>query len=191
MGKTKKKMPVAARFDPYRRNTTRITDLCDMLSAATANTIKEGAAMEDDAHEAHEDAAHAGSDGDDEGGAETRGKILQRHKREWKSLRSKLNDLKAHKKAMGHGTLAKKDAKKDVAKEIKAMEEAMRSVPSAPSNSRVSTVICCARAWSIGTTRILRLPLHPPMQMHLTCPWPRNAGCRYFLGPGFDTTKNW
>ena len=56
------------------------------------------------------------------------GKILQRHKREWKSLRSKLNDLKAHKKAMGHGTLAKKDAKKDVAKEIKSMEEAMRSV---------------------------------------------------------------
>ena len=81
---------------------------------------------DDDAQVAHD--AHAGSDGDDEGGAETRGKILQRHKREWKSLRSKLNDLKAHKKAMGHGTLAKKDAKKDVAKEIKSMEEAMRSV---------------------------------------------------------------
>lgn len=78
------------------------------------------------------DAAHAGSDGDDEGCDETRGKILQRHKREWKSLRSKLNDLKAHKKAMGHGTLAKKDAKKDVAKEIKSMEEVMRSDPASP-----------------------------------------------------------
>ena len=29
------------RFDPYKRETTRITDLCDMFSAATANTIKE------------------------------------------------------------------------------------------------------------------------------------------------------
>lgn len=66
------------------------------------------------------------TDGDDEKGPETRGKILQRHKREWKSLRSKLNDMKAHKKAMGHGTLAKKGAKKDVAIEIKSLEEAMR-----------------------------------------------------------------
>ena len=66
------------------------------------------------------------TDGDDEKGPETRGKILQRHKREWKSLRAKLNDMKAHKKAMGHGTLAKKGAKKDVAIEIKALEEAMR-----------------------------------------------------------------
>ena len=73
-----------------------------------------------------EDPASGVSDGEDEGRANTRGKILQRHKREWKSLRSKLNDMKAHKKAMGHGTLAKKGAKKDVAKEIKALEEAMR-----------------------------------------------------------------
>lgn len=118
------------RFDPYKRDTTRITDLCDMLSAATASTIQEGTAMTDDGDNppTHDNAAHAGSDGDDEGCDETRGKILQRHKREWKSLRSKLNDLKAHKKAMGHGTLAKKDAKKDVAKEIKSMEEAMRLV---------------------------------------------------------------
>lgn len=49
----------------------------------------------------------------------TRGSILQRHKREWKVLRSQLDDLKAHKRAMGTATLEKKIAKKDVAKEIK------------------------------------------------------------------------
>jgi hypothetical protein len=34
--------------------------------------------------------------------------------------------MKAHKKAMGHGTLTKKHEKKDLAKEIKSMEEVMR-----------------------------------------------------------------
>jgi hypothetical protein len=34
--------------------------------------------------------------------------------------------MKAHKKAMGHGTLAKKDAKKDLATDIKTLEETMR-----------------------------------------------------------------
>ena len=120
-----------SRFDPYRRDVTRITDLCDMLSAATASTLNEGTAMEDDGENAaqHHASAMEGEDSDgdsDVSGVETRGKILQRHKREWKSLRSKLNDMKAHKKAMGHGTLAKKDAKKDVSKEIKALEETMR-----------------------------------------------------------------
>ena len=38
----------------------------------------------------------------------------------------RLNDMKAHKKAMGHGTLTKKHEKKDLAKEIKSMEEVMR-----------------------------------------------------------------
>ena len=49
MGKSKKNKMThgAGRFDPYKRETTRITDLCDMLSAATANTIKEGNSMED------------------------------------------------------------------------------------------------------------------------------------------------
>ena len=39
---------------------------------------------------------------------------------------NRLNDMKAHKKAMGHGTLSKKYEKKDLAKEIKSMEELMR-----------------------------------------------------------------
>lgn len=49
MGKSKKnkKTTGAGRFDPYKRETTRITDLCVMLSSATANTIKEGNSMED------------------------------------------------------------------------------------------------------------------------------------------------
>ena len=59
------------RFDPYKRDATRITDLCDMLSAATANTIKEGTSMEDDddmqADRPGLEAEGSGSDGGDEG----------------------------------------------------------------------------------------------------------------------------
>ena len=55
----------------------------------------------------------------------TRGSILQRHKREWKILRTQLEDLKAHKRAMGAATLEKKIAKKDVAKEIKNQMNAL------------------------------------------------------------------
>ncbi len=59
------------RFDPYKRDATRITDLCDMLSAATANTIKEGTSMEDDDEMQAErpglEAEGSGPDGDDEG----------------------------------------------------------------------------------------------------------------------------
>ena len=109
------------------------------------------------------DAAHAGSDGNDEGCDETRGKILQRHKREWKSLRSKLNDLKAHKKAMGHGTLAKKDAKKDVAKEIKSMEEVMRSDPASPACECV-----CAESRVIALYSAA-LGSHPTQNLLLQC----------------------
>ena len=133
------------RFDPYKRETTRITDLCNMLSAATASTLREDNVMEmeqDEAKAEHRsgDSASEGEHNNEEGKVETRGKILQRHKREWKSLRSKLHDMKAHKKAMGHGTLAKKDAKKDVAKEIKALEEAMRCAHC----SHMPTMACAA-----------------------------------------------
>mmetsp|Transcript_48444 Transcript_48444/g.115184 ORF Transcript_48444/g.115184 Transcript_48444/m.115184 type:complete len:185 (+) Transcript_48444:169-723(+) len=110
----------AARYNPYARSTTRITDLCDMLSSATSGTIKAGTEMDD---EDHAGPAERGSD-DEGGGAgveDTEGKILQRHKREWKGLRSQLGDKKAHKKAMGAATLAKKSAKKELGKEIKAL----------------------------------------------------------------------
>lgn len=162
-------MASLCRFDPYKRDTTRITDLCEMLSSATASTIKEGTAMVDDEENLSAlDAAHAGSDGDDEGCDETRGKILQRHKREWKSLRSRLNDLKAHKKAMGHGTLAKKDAKKDVAKEIKNMEEVMRSDPASP----VPANVCVPNlATSHATSHVCSAALgsHPTQNSLLQC----------------------
>ncbi len=86
--------------------------------------------MEDEAVEDDKSGSKTAQDELNEGEPETekqvtRGSILQRHKREWKALRSQLEDLKAHKRAMGSATLEKKIAKKDVAKEIKMQTNAL------------------------------------------------------------------
>eukprot|EP00960_Hanusia_phi_P043184 755907-Hanusia_phi.AAC.3 len=132
MGKTKKKGK-ASRFSPYGRDTTRITDLCNMLEKSTANTLKEGEVMEDGLEDAAEEIAEAGSQEQGKSNGEedssegmTRGKILQRHKKEWRALRCQLDTMKSHKKAMGAGTLEKKNAKKTLGKEIKTLEESLK-----------------------------------------------------------------
>mmetsp|Transcript_56471 Transcript_56471/g.138610 ORF Transcript_56471/g.138610 Transcript_56471/m.138610 type:complete len:181 (-) Transcript_56471:359-901(-) len=112
----------AARYNPYGRDTTRITDLCDMLSTTVAG-VKAAPSMEDDEREQRPAEAGGGEEEEREETAPTRGKVLQRHKREWKELRARLEDMKAHKKAMGAATLEKKNAKKVVAKEIKRMQD--------------------------------------------------------------------
>jgi hypothetical protein len=132
MGKSSKKKHGAREFhyNPYGKSTTRITDLCDLLSSATASTISAQPLMEDEAVEDDKSGSKTAQDELNEGEPETekqvtRGSILQRHKREWKALRSQLEDLKAHKRAMGSATLEKKIAKKDVAKEIKMQTNAL------------------------------------------------------------------
>ena len=132
MGKSKKsKAAGGMRYMPYGRTTTRITDLCDMLSSATAGTIKEQPLMDDEGVE-EEGGVRRPVDGEESDGEGdepkmTRGKIEQRHKKEWKALRSQLEDMKMHKRAIGSRTLEKKTAKKDTAKEIKGMMEEMTS----------------------------------------------------------------
>jgi len=49
----------AARYNPYGRQTTRITDLCNMLSAATSSTIKAGEEMEDEERENPAERGHS------------------------------------------------------------------------------------------------------------------------------------
>ena len=85
-----------------------------------------------DEDDAVKDIGHVETKEEDSGGDEpatekqiTRGSIQQRHKKEWKILRAQLEDLKAHKRAMGSATLSKKIAKKDVAKEIKLQINAL------------------------------------------------------------------
>jgi hypothetical protein len=129
MGKSSKKKQNGREFhySPYGRSTTRITDLCDMLSSATAGTISAEPIMDED-NVASQDEKKAECASDEEPKAEkqiTRGSILQRHKREWKVLKTQLEDLKAHKRAMGAATLEKKIAKKDVGKEIKTQMNAL------------------------------------------------------------------
>ena len=131
MGKTKKKGG-ASRFSPYGRDTTRITDLCNMLEKSTANTLREGEAMQDGEPTVEETVEARTQEQGESGGEEeqgegmTRGKILQRHKKEWRALRCQLDSMKSHKKAMGAGTLEKKNAKKALAKEIKTLEENLK-----------------------------------------------------------------
>jgi hypothetical protein len=144
MGKVKKAKAgkgftgtTASRYSPYGRDTTRITDLCDMLSSSVSK-IKSASTMDED-DVAEEEPAQAraeddgggesetdGQDNDGSSGKASRGKIQQRHKREWKELRAHLEDMKAHKKAMGSATLEKKTNKKVLAKEIKRLTEEMQ-----------------------------------------------------------------
>ena len=132
MGKSAKRKRNGQEFqyNPYGRTTTRITDLCDLLSSATASTLSAQPIMDED--DAVKDIGPVETKEEDSGGDEpatekqiTRGSIQQRHKKEWKILRAQLEDLKAHKRAMGSATLSKKIAKKDVAKEIKLQINAL------------------------------------------------------------------
>mmetsp|Transcript_57075 Transcript_57075/g.150400 ORF Transcript_57075/g.150400 Transcript_57075/m.150400 type:complete len:153 (+) Transcript_57075:3-461(+) len=129
MGKAaKKKKADRSLYNPYGRSTTRITDLCDLMQSATAGKLGQTTSMDDEEEKPEENRKETTGDSS-EGEQElsdkqvTRGSILQRHKREWKVLRKQLEDLKAHKRAMGAATLEKKIAKKDVAKEIKTRTE--------------------------------------------------------------------
>ena len=125
MGKSAKKKHAGTRefqYNPYGRTTTRITDLCSMFSSATASALQPSLDMDED--DKVENSLPPRDDGSEDEietteKEKTRGSILQRHKREWKMLRAQLEDLKAHKRAMGTATLEKKVAKKDVSNEIK------------------------------------------------------------------------
>jgi hypothetical protein len=130
MGKSAKKKQTGREFhySPYGRSTTRITDLCDLLSSATASTISAQPVMDEDNVVNQDQQKDVDGASDEEPKTEkqiTRGSILQRHKREWKVLKTQLEDLKAHKRAMGAATLEKKIAKKDVGKEIKNQMNAL------------------------------------------------------------------
>lgn len=85
--KTKRKGGVALRFgasrySPYGRDTTRITDLCDMLSTTVAS-IKQAPTMDDgDEQDQVPAVPEGGEDSEEEKESlPTRGKISQRHKR--------------------------------------------------------------------------------------------------------------
>jgi hypothetical protein len=116
----------ASRYSPYGRDTTRITDLCDLL-ASSVSKIKSAPTMDDDEEPAQARVEEVEEqEENDSSGKMTRGKIQQRHKREWKELRAHLEDMKAHKKAIGAATLEKKNTKKMLAKEIKRMTDEMQ-----------------------------------------------------------------
>lgn len=146
MGKSKKsKAAGGSRYMPYGRHTTRITDLCDLLSSATAGALKEQPLMDEEGRDGGqrrpEDGEESGGEEEDRGQGMTKGKIMQRHKKEWKALRSQLEDMKMHKRAIGSRTLEKKTAKKDTAKEIKGMMEEMTGRCEAPAIFQLIHVI--------------------------------------------------